>query len=208
MPSGHPSGLPGPCVPCWHGPNPPGVTTNSNSRHQGISRYSSPRSHLPHQLVSMWPHRPCGCKCWVSVLVRPRPATSLPWPSVSSTGKWGFPCLLCGLSWAPTAKVHPQCQVIHLGHSLRRLSSKEVKMMISKVSCGFDICYVSSVVVWRWSRRQIGGGRLESTNVFPGLPVDLNDKSWLSLASRKIKNRKRDMYLNWNFCGKEDFRHT
>ena len=33
------------------------------------------------------------------------------------------------------------------GHSLRRLSSKEVKMMISKVSCGFDICYVSSVVV-------------------------------------------------------------
>ena len=47
LPSGQPSGLPGPSVPGGHGPNAPGVTTNSNSRCQGIT-YSSPRTLLPH----------------------------------------------------------------------------------------------------------------------------------------------------------------
>ena len=34
-----------------------------------------------------------------------------------------------------------------LGYSLPRLLSKEVKMTTSKLSCAFDICYVSNVVV-------------------------------------------------------------
>lgn len=38
-------------------------------------------------------------------------------------------------------EVHLQCQAIRPGHRLPRLFSKEVKMMTSKLSCGFDICY-------------------------------------------------------------------
>ena len=45
------------------------------------------------------------------------------------------------------AEVHLQRQAIRAGHSLPRLSSKEVKMTTSKLSCGFDVCYVSNVVV-------------------------------------------------------------
>ena len=137
----------------------------------------------------MWPDFSCGCKCWFSVLVRPRTVTSLPLTSVSSTGKWGLPCLLGELTWAPMVRVHLQCQGVCLGHSLPRLFSQEVKMMTSKLSCGFDVCYVSNVVVWSSSRHQIGAGRLESTNVFSGLLEDLNGRSWLTLASIKIKTR-------------------
>ena len=164
--------------------------------------YPSPRNILPHQLASMWPDLPCGCKDWAPVLVRPRVVTVLPWTSIS----FSIPikCVVVSTS----GEVHPQCQAIRRGHSRPRLSSKEVKMMTSTLSCGFDVCYVSNVVVWPSSRHQNEGGRYESTNVLSGLPVDLNGISWLTLASIKIKNKKREMYLNWNFCGKEDFRHT
>ena len=37
-------------------------------------------------------------------------------------------------------EVHLQCQGVCPGHSLPRLSSKEVKMTTSTLSCGFDIC--------------------------------------------------------------------
>ena len=46
-----------------------------------------------------------------------------------------------------SGEVHPQCQAIRRGHSLPRLSSKEVKMTTSTLSCGFDVCYVSNMVV-------------------------------------------------------------
>ena len=46
MPSGHPSGLPGPGSRLT-GPNGPGVTTNSNSRRQGINIFKSKDSPAP-----------------------------------------------------------------------------------------------------------------------------------------------------------------
>ena len=94
-----------------------------------------------------------------------------------------------------------------LSHSLPRLLSQEVEMMNLRSPVP-----LTSVMfpMWLWSsgRHQNGGGRHESTNILSGLPVDLNGRSWVPLVSTKIKNRKREAYLNWNFCGREDFRHT
>ena len=61
-----------------------------------------------------------------------------------------------------------------LGHSLPRLLNREVKMMTSKLSCLFDVCDISNVVVSPLSRHHNEGGRHESTNILLGLPVDLN----------------------------------
>ena len=94
------------------------------------------------------------------------------------------------------------------GPQFPRLWSKEVKMMTSNLSCAFDTSYASSVVEWLSSRHQNGGGRHESTNILAGLPVDWNGRIRVKLASTKIKNRKGDMYLNWNFCGRKNFRLT
>ena len=47
-------------------------------------------------------------------------------------------------------------------------------MMTSKLSCLFDVCDISNVVVSPLSRHQNEGGRHESTNILLGLPVDLN----------------------------------
>ena len=41
-----------------------------------------------------------------------------------------------------------------------------------------------------------------------GLPVDLNGRIQVKLTSTKIKNKKPELYFNWNISGKEGFRHT
>ena len=84
-----------------------------------------------------------------------------------------------------------------LGHSLPRFSNKEVKMMTSKLSCGFDVCYVSSVVVRPLSRFQNGGDGCESINVLSQhlLTWILKGRIQLKLTLTKIKNRKGEMYF-------------
>ena len=148
----------------------------------------------------MWPDLPCGCKGWVPVLVRPRPVTVFPWTSISSTENEVFHTYSAKpFAWA----------TVSLDFVAKRWNWRLERLQTtSKLSYCFDVCCVSSVVVLPSCRHQNGGGRYESTNVLSGLPVDLNGMSWLTLASIKIKNKKREMYFNWNFCGKEDFRYT
>ena len=113
MPYGHSSVLPGSNVSGCHVLNAPGITTNSNSRGQGINRVFKCKDFPapPGGLNEIWEKGPSlRSQMLIPVLVRLQPVTFLPWTSVSSTRKWSFPNLFSELSWAPMVKVVLQCQ--------------------------------------------------------------------------------------------------
>ena len=119
MPHGHPSVLPGLGIPGWHMFNAPGITTNSNSKGQGINRLFKPKNSpdWPASLDVIWMKAPslstqmlgsCPCETWTS---------RFSFLNLSFlTWKMRLPDLLRGLSWAPRVKVHLQCQA--QGHAL------------------------------------------------------------------------------------------
>ena len=78
------------------------------------------------------------------------------------------------------------------GPQLPRLFSKEVKLMNSKICWGFEVCYVSSVVMSPSSSHQKGGSRCESTSV-PSqdlLWVWIAEPNSLWLQTKKIGREK------------------